>query len=92
MDYRTVTVADKPTKAPSEFTVFEVEGDQYIFCPIRDKAYKVNNKPEEIVRQWWLYRLKEVYALGSLKFRANRRIAVGSRHDRESRHYGGAGG
>ncbi len=30
--------------------------------------------------------------LGSLKFRANRRIAVGSRHDRESRHYGGAGG
>jgi type I restriction enzyme M protein len=61
MQYRTVVADEKPNTAPTEFTVFQVGGDEYIFCPVRKRAYKVNSAPEEKVRQWWLYRLREVY-------------------------------
>lgn len=52
---------EKPTKAAPSFTRFIVGEDEYIFCPIRKKAYKIDGKPEEVVRQWWLYRLRDQY-------------------------------
>ena len=61
MEYKTEKLLEKPKSTSAQFTVFEVNSDRFVFCPIRKKAYKVNSKPEEIVRQWWLYRLKEVY-------------------------------
>lgn len=62
LEIKETIVAEKPTAAPDKFVVFNVDGARYIFCPIREKAYKVDSKPEEIVRQWWLYRLKEIYS------------------------------
>ena len=59
--FKEVITQNKPSVAPTEFTVFHVEGERYIFCPIRNRLYKVDNKPEEIVRQYWIYRLKEDY-------------------------------
>ncbi|EKO40437.1 MAG: type I restriction-modification system methyltransferase subunit [Solidesulfovibrio magneticus str. Maddingley MBC34] len=61
MDYAIIEAESKPISAPDRFTVFKIKEDDYIFCPVRHKAYKVNNKPEEIVRQWWIYKLKENY-------------------------------
>ena len=61
MEFVETISIDKPTTAPDKFVVYQVKSDRYIFCPIRNKAYKVDGKAEEIVRQWWLYRLKEVY-------------------------------
>jgi len=61
MEYNVLTATERPSIAPQHFTVFEVGEDKYVFCPIRSRAYKVNSKPEEIVRQWWLYRLRDVY-------------------------------
>lgn len=61
MEYNVLTATERPSNAPQHFTVFEVGEDKYVFCPIRNRAYKVNSKPEEIVRQWWLYRLRDVY-------------------------------
>ena len=57
MEFQTLASTERPSSAPKQFTVFEVGEDRYVFCPVRQKAYKVTNKPEEIVRQWWLYRL-----------------------------------
>ena len=67
MDYKTVSVNERPTKAPDQFCVFDYEGENYIFCPIRKRLYRA--KPEEIVRQWWIYRLKEVYGYSFPKLR-----------------------
>lgn len=61
MEFSTSTATERPKEAPAHFTLFSVGTDKYIFCPVRSRAYKVNGKPEEIVRQWWLYRLKEYY-------------------------------
>jgi type I restriction enzyme M protein len=61
MEYRIEDAQAKPTSSPKSFTVFNVNGEKYVFCPVRQRAYKVDSKPEEIVRQWWLYRLQEVY-------------------------------
>lgn len=63
MHYENIRQSDKPTAAPPKFTVFLVGKDEerYIFCPIRNRAYKVDSKPEELVRQWWLYRLRDQY-------------------------------
>jgi type I restriction enzyme M protein len=58
------TASARPTEIASRFCVTDVGGEHFIFRPIRRRAYKVNGKPEEIVRQWWLYRLKEVYGYG----------------------------
>jgi type I restriction enzyme M protein len=69
---------EKPTEAPSTFTIFEIGEEQYIFCPIRKRAYKVNGKPEELVRQEWLYRLKEVYGYGFNQMAVEVKVKVGA--------------
>lgn len=51
MKFKKVKAAEKPTSAPAEFTVFEVGGEQFVYCPVRQRAYKVDTKPEELVRQ-----------------------------------------
>lgn len=61
MKCKTVVSKDKPDSIASEYTIYLVDGDEYIFCPIRNRSYKVNTKPEEKVRQEWLYKLKEAY-------------------------------
>lgn len=76
MEYLTVETSIKPTKAPDKFCVFRIAGDDYIFCPIRKKLYKA--KPEEIVRQWWIYRLKEVYGYSFSQIDVEVKVTVGS--------------
>jgi type I restriction enzyme M protein len=61
MDYNRVTTEIKPTSAPAKFTIYVLADGDFIFCPIRKKLYSVSGKPEEIVRQWWIYRLVETY-------------------------------
>ncbi len=78
MEFKTIKSKDKPQEAPQEFTVFIVESDEYIFCPIRKRQYKVDNKPEEKVRQWWLYRLKEVYGYSFDQINVEVSVKVGS--------------
>lgn len=55
------SVGKKPSIAPKKFEIYEFGGDRWIVCPVRKKTYKVTDKPEEVVRQWWLYRLVETY-------------------------------
>jgi len=78
MYYKTINSDKKPEKIQDEFTIYNVEGDLYLFCPIRNRSYKVNNKPEEIVRQWWLYRLKEVYSYDFSVIDVEVKVLVGS--------------
>ena len=73
-----IRTSERPTTAPSEFTIFEVGGDEYIFCPVRERAYKVNSAPEEKVRQWWLYQLKEAYGYSFSQMDVEVRVTVGS--------------
>lgn len=61
MEYKRVISSERPSTVSPYFTVFDMDGDRYIFCPIRNKCYKINEKPEELVRQWWLYRLRDLY-------------------------------
>jgi type I restriction enzyme M protein len=75
---RVIKAAEKPTEAVPEFTVFEVDADRYIFCPIRKRAYKVNDSPEEFVRQEWIYRLKEVYGYNFDQMDVEVKVRVGS--------------
>ncbi len=76
MEYKTITVREKPTKAPDQFCVYSFEGENFVFCPIRKRLYKA--KPEEIVRQWWIYRLKEVYGYSFSQIAVEVKIKVGS--------------
>lgn len=78
MDYQIIECKTKPTKAPAQFTVFDVDGEEYIFCPLRNKVYKVNSSPEEKVRQWWIYHLKETYGYGFELMAAEVTVRVGS--------------
>jgi len=78
MEYKKVTGKNKPDSAPDEFTVFCVGGEEWVFCPIRQRAYKVDSKPEEIVRQWWIYRLKEVYDYSFDQIDVEVKVRVGS--------------
>jgi type I restriction enzyme M protein len=78
VQYKTVNAQEKPVSAPEEFTVFNVDADSYIYCPIRNRSYKVNNKPEEIVRQWWLYRLKIIYHYDFSQIKVEVKVTVGS--------------
>jgi type I restriction enzyme M protein len=71
-------VSEKPTKAPPTFLVFRHGEDEYVFCLIRLKVFKVTNKPEEKVRQWWLYRLKEVYGYDFDQISVEVPVIVGS--------------
>ena len=78
MRYKEVIVDKKPEEAPEEFTVFKVLDENFIFCPIRKRTYKVNKKPEEIVRQWWLYKLKEQYGYSFNQIDVEVKVKVGS--------------
>lgn len=78
MQYKLEVSSTKPEKAPSEFTVYKVDSDEYVFCPIRQKAYKVDKKPEEKVRQWWIYRLVEVYGYTLDQIGVEISVTVGS--------------
>lgn len=46
---------------PTSSVIYVVDGEEQIFCPLRKKVYKIDGKPEELVRQWWIYRLKDTY-------------------------------
>ncbi|SEJ05374.1 N-6 DNA methylase [Frateuria terrea] len=63
MYYETAKLPEKPAEASAKFTVYLVgdSEERYVYCPVRGRAYKVDGKPEEIVRQWWLYRLRDHY-------------------------------
>lgn len=76
MDYKTVIVDKKPTRPPEQFCVYIYDDEKYVFCPIRKRLYKA--KPEEIVRQWWVYRLKEVYGYSFAQIAVEVKIQVGS--------------
>jgi type I restriction enzyme M protein len=56
-----VAATEVPQDALGGLVIYDVEGEEHIFCPVRKRAYKVNKKPEELVRFWWLYRLKTEY-------------------------------
>ena len=76
MDYTVIETAVKPDKAPDKFCVYKFKGEEYVFCPIRKKLYKA--KPEEKVRQWWIYRLKEVYGYSFSQISVEVKVIVGS--------------
>nr|WP_325305137.1 N-6 DNA methylase [uncultured Oscillibacter sp.] len=76
MEYNIIEVKSKPIKAPGRFCIYSWNGDKYVFCPIRNKLCKA--KPEEIVRQWWIYRLKEVYGYSFSQISVEVKIVVGS--------------
>ena len=76
MEYSVIETSIKPTKAPDKFCVYKINGDEYVFCPIRKKLYKA--KPEEKVRQWWIYRLREVYGYSFSQIDVEVKVIVGS--------------
>jgi type I restriction enzyme M protein len=78
MNYLKLNATEKPTAAPAQFTIYDVDDDQYIFCPVRSRAYKVSSKPEEIVRQWWIYRLRDLYGYSFNQIAVEVSVSVGS--------------
>jgi len=84
MHYKTIRVSDIPSDVAPEFTIFLVDEDEYIYCPIRKREYKVKNKPEEKVRQWWLYRLVEVYGYKFNQIGVEVKVKVGSTEAKKS--------
>lgn len=76
MEYKIEKVEEKPTKAPQNFCVYEYNNEKYIFCPIRNKLYKA--KPEEIVRQWWIYRLRDAYGYEFSQIDVEVKVIVGA--------------
>ncbi len=73
-----VVKPEKPTEAPPRLTVYVVDGEEYMFCPLRSKAYKVDGKPEEKVRQWWIYRLRDSYGYKFEQMSAEVAVRVGA--------------
>ncbi|KLI63686.1 N-6 DNA methylase [Aurantiacibacter marinus] len=84
MKYKTVISSQKPNTAPDELTVFQVSADRYVFCPIRTRAYKIDSKPEELVRQWWLYRLHSEYGYSFEQLDVEVSVKVGSTEAKKS--------
>lgn len=78
MQFDTVVAQERPSTAPEKFTVYDVDGDHYVYCPVRCRAYKVNAKPEELVRQWWLYRLHTEYGYAFDQMAVEVPVKVGS--------------
>ncbi|PIB25881.1 hypothetical protein BFP76_12840 [Amylibacter kogurei] len=78
MHFETEIVVDKPTVAPPKLTIFMIGADEFMFCPVRGKIYKVNAKPEEKVRQWWIYRLRDTYGYGFNQLSVEVSVKVGS--------------
>ena len=48
------------------------------FVQFANRHIKLNNKPEEIVRQWWLYRLRELYNYSFDQIEVEVSVKVGS--------------
>ena len=80
MQYTIETTDAKPIAASEHFVVSEVQGngEHFIFCPIRRRAYAVDRKPEEIVRQWWLYELRDAYGYSWDQISVEVPVLVGS--------------
>lgn len=78
MKIKHLTSDKRPSSIEDELTITTVGEEKFIFCPIRKRAYKVNNKPEEIVRQFWLYNLREVYAYSFNQIDVEVKVIVGS--------------
>ena len=78
MEFLTEKATERPTEAPAQFKVYEVGAESFVYCPVRNRAYKVNGKPEEVVRQWWLYRLKELYGYSFDQMSVEVPVKVGS--------------
>lgn len=78
MIFEKITQDVKPSEAPDKFTIYAVDGEEYIYCPLRNKAYKIDGKPEEIVRQWWIYRLRDNYGYSFAQMSAEVAVKVGA--------------
>lgn len=68
----------KPSDVSAGLAIIDVAGEEFIFCPVRKKTYKVNSKPEEKVRFWWLYRLKNEYGYAFDQLAVEVAVKVGS--------------
>ena len=78
MIFEKLTQTEKPTAAPNKFTIYVVDGEEQIFCPLRKKVYKIDGKPAELVRQWWIYRLKDTYGYSFDQMSAEVPVKVGA--------------
>lgn len=78
MHIPTETSTTKPDDALGGLKMFDVSGEEFIYCPVRQRAYKVNAKPEEKVRFWWLYRLKDDYGYSFDQLSVEVAVKVGS--------------
>src|SRR5262249_36865395 len=78
MNYAPVDVKEKPVDVPAKFAVYRCDGELYVVCPVRKKTIRVTNKPEELVRQWWLFRLTEIYGYGFEQISVEVPVVVGS--------------
>lgn len=76
MEYSIIETNNLPSSVSEKFNVYVKEGEEYIFCPIRKEVYKA--KSEEKVRQWWIYRLKEVYGYSFDQIDVEVKVRVGS--------------
>ena len=76
MEYMTVTASEKPRSAPENFCVYNIAGEAKVYCPIRKKLIKAT--PEEIVRQWWIYRLRDTYGYSFDQMDVEVKVRVGS--------------
>jgi hypothetical protein len=48
MEYQAEKALKRPTKTAPQFTVYEIGSESFVYCPVRNRAYKVNGKPEEV--------------------------------------------
>lgn len=71
-------VTEKPSAISEKLRIVAFEDTQYIFCPIRKKAYSVDRKPEEIVRQKMLYKLRDEYGYSWDQISVEVPVQVGS--------------
>lgn len=78
MEIKKKTAKSSPENANDGLVIHVCGKDEYIFCPVRKKSYKINNKPEEIVRFWWLYRLKNEYDYSFEQMACEVSVPVGS--------------
>ncbi len=84
MTYPVRQAETKPTVASRTFEVVAVGADRFIFCPIRRRAYTVNAKPEEIVRQKLLYELRDHYGYTWDQISVEVPVTVGSAESKKA--------
>lgn len=78
MFYTNRVADEKPEVASGFFEVVHVGTDSFVYCPIRNRTYSVKSKPEEIVRQWWLYQLRDQYGYSWDQISVEVPVIVGS--------------